>query len=154
MTIIWEVVVVDKKEQKLLKIGDLAKKAGVTVRTVRYYEELGLLSPTETSAGGFRLYSEDDLRKLIFVKRFKELDFPLEEIQQLIDMPQNNLSKSKRISLSLSLLQKQLEQVENQIKKSKVIKKEIEKAIRALNDCSNCKQAVCISGCPNKQAMI
>lgn len=144
----------DQREHKLLKIGDLAKRVGVTVRTVRYYEELGLLSPTETSAGGFRLYSEDDLRKLVFVKRFKELDFPLEEIQQLIDMPQNNLSKSERISLSLSLLQKQLEQVENQIKKSKATKKDIENAMKALNDCSNCKQIICISGCPNKDAMI
>lgn len=91
----WSAVFATQNELKLLKIGDLAKRAGVTVRTVRYYEELGLLSPTETSAGGFRLYSADDLRKLVFVKRFKELDFPLEEIQQLIDMPQNNQANQK-----------------------------------------------------------
>lgn len=144
----------EQNEQKLLKIGDLAKRAGVTVRTVRYYEELGLLSPTETSAGGFRLYSEEDLRKLLFVKRFKELDFPLEEIQRLIDMPQDILSKSERISLSISLLHKQLEQVENQIKKSNAMKQDIENAIKALNDCNNCKQPSCIPGCPNKEAML
>lgn len=144
----------EQNERILLKIGDLAKRAGVTVRTVRYYEELGLLSPSETSPGGFRLYSEGDLRKLHFINRFKKLDFPLEEIQRLIDMPQANFSKSERISLSLSLLQKQLEQVENKIKDSKVIKRDIEKAIKALNDCNKCTQPSCIPGCPNKEAMI
>lgn len=143
-----------QNEQKLMKIGDLAKRAGVTVRTVRYYEELGLLSPSETSPGGFRLYSEAALRKLHFVKRFKELDFPLEEIQRLIDLPQDNFSKSERLALSLSLLKKQLEQVENKIKESSAIKKDIEKAIQALNDCNKCTQPRCIPGCPHKEAMI
>ncbi len=140
--------------KELLKIGDLAKKAGVTVRTVRYYEELGLLSPTETSPGGFRLYSENDLRKLHFIRRFKNLDFPLDEILRLIDLPEDGLSKSERISSSLSLLQKQLDQVESKMKHLEAIKKDIKEAIKLLHECDKCQKEGCLSGCPNREALI
>jgi len=145
---------VDQGGQKLFKIGDLAKRAGVTVRTVRYYEELGLLSPTETSPGGFRLYSEKDLRKLNFIKRFKNLDFPLDEILRLIDLPEEGQTKSEKINSSLSLLQKQLEQVENKMKDLEAIKKDIKKAIRLLQECDLCQREGCLIGCPNREALI
>ena len=143
-----------EQSSKLLKIGDLAKRAGVTVRTVRYYEELGLLTPTETSPGGFRLYSENDLRKLHFIKRFKNLDFPLEEILELIDVSKGHGSKSEIIQGSLALLQRQLEQVDNKMAKLAGIKKEIKEAISLLHECNNCTKEQCLNGCPNREALI
>jgi DNA-binding transcriptional MerR regulator len=53
---------------RLMRIGDLAKKAGTTMRTIRYYEQLGLIAPTARTRGGFRLYEEDELRKLRLIK--------------------------------------------------------------------------------------
>ena len=143
-----------EKEKRFLKIGELAKKAGVTVRTVRYYEELGLLHPSDNSPGGFRLYTDDDLRRLLFVKRFKNLDFSLEEIQKLTEVKNEDLYRAERISLSLLLLQKQFDQAEKKVNEYKELKAEIENAIELLNECNCCSLPVCDPECTNKVVMI
>lgn len=140
--------------QKLLKIGELAQQAGVTVRTIRYYEELGLLSPAQTSPGGFRLYTDADLRRLNFIKRFKNLDFPLEEILRLLSSSEGSQNKAEKISTSLSILEKQLEQVENKIKEMDAIKQDIKEAIKLLHECDSCRRDGCLSGCPNMKVLI
>ena len=56
-----------------MQIGDSAIRAGVTARTIRYYEELGILEPEERTDGGFRLYSEAQLRRLLIVQSLKGL---------------------------------------------------------------------------------
>jgi DNA-binding transcriptional MerR regulator len=65
-------------------IGELARRAGVSPRTVRFYEALGLLPAPPRSEGGYRLYGEDDLRRLRFVRRARELGLPLREIRRLL----------------------------------------------------------------------
>ncbi|MFZ3101695.1 MAG: MerR family transcriptional regulator [Desulfitobacteriaceae bacterium] len=142
------------KNQKLIKIGDLAKRVGVTVRTVRYYEELGLFPPAQISPGGFRLYTEDDLRKLNYIKRFKNLDFPLDEIFCLLSSSEGDHNKSEKISSSLTLLQTQLDQVEEKMKQLETIKKDIEEAVKLLQECSDCQKGNCNKGCPNREALI
>lgn len=144
----------EQSDQKLLKIGDLAKKVGVTVRTVRYYEELGLFSPANISPGGFRLYTESDLHKLNYIKRFRDLDFPLNEILQLLSSSEGSQNKLDKISSSLALLQKQLEQVENKMKELEAIKNDLNHAVQLLHECSNCHKEDCLQACPNKDALI
>lgn len=143
----------EKPERKLLKIGEIAERAGVTVRTIRYYEELGLLDPSEISVGGFRLFTEDDLRKLLFIRRFKELKFPLEEIKLLLNSALTGKEKSEKISSSFFLLQKQLEQVNNKIAELGNIKSSILEALSMLEACKNCEQQECSSKCPNQKAI-
>ncbi len=121
----------ENEPNDLIKIGDLAKCAGVTVRTIRYYEELGLISPTKTSPGGFRLYTKLDLRKLLFVKRFKELGFSLDDIKELFRPSDGETTKKERISASLTLLEEQLSQVNDKIKKLTSVKEEVEMAVKA-----------------------
>ena len=69
-----------------MQIGDLAAKAGVTPRTIRYYEELGIVEPEERTAGGFRLYSEAQLRRLQIVQSLKDLGFELEHIRVFFNL--------------------------------------------------------------------
>lgn len=66
------------------RIGELARKAGVTVRTVRYYESLGLLKTQSRSDGGQRYYSDADLVYISRIIELKNLDFSLEEIGEII----------------------------------------------------------------------
>ncbi|MGI8480002.1 MAG: MerR family DNA-binding transcriptional regulator [Gaiellaceae bacterium] len=54
----------------LLKIGEVADRVGLSLRTIRYYEEVGLLEPTGRSPGGFRLYSEDQVTRLATLKGY------------------------------------------------------------------------------------
>jgi len=66
----------------LVKIGDLARAAHVTTRTVRFYEDLGIISPATRSAGGFRLYRKTQAGRLQAVLRLKEIGFSLDEIRE------------------------------------------------------------------------
>src|SRR3989337_1273366 len=65
---------------RLMRIGDLAKKAGTTMRTIRYYEQLGLIAPVARTKGGFRLYEEDEVRKLRVIKNLQHLETPLAQV--------------------------------------------------------------------------
>ena len=68
----------------LLQIGQVAERTGLSLRTIRFYEENGLVRPASRSEGGFRLYSEDDVARLEVIKRMKPLGFRLEEMQELL----------------------------------------------------------------------
>jgi MerR family transcriptional regulator, copper efflux regulator len=70
----------------LLQIGQVAERTGLSLRTIRFYEENGLVVPTARSDGGFRLYSDADVARLEVVKRMKPLGFSLEEMQQLLTL--------------------------------------------------------------------
>ena len=66
------------------QIGEVADAVGLSIRTIRHYDEIGVVTPSGRSAGGFRLYTDDDVDRLRFVKRLKPLQFSLEEIQELL----------------------------------------------------------------------
>ena len=67
-----------------MKIGELAQRAGVGIDTVRYYEREGLLPRAQRLASGYRVYAEDDVLRLRFVRRAKALGFTLPEIRELL----------------------------------------------------------------------
>lgn len=66
-----------------IRIGDLAKRTGLTVRTIRYYEELGLLESVKRLEGGVRVYTSDDVRRVRFIQRLKVLGLSLQEMLEL-----------------------------------------------------------------------
>ena len=68
-------------------ISQVAKLTGLSVRTLQYYDDIGLLKPSERTASGYRLYGEADLQRLQQIMFFKELDFKLRDIGQLLDQP-------------------------------------------------------------------
>ena len=70
---------------ELLTVGQVAEALGVTVRTLHHYDELGLVVPSERSRAGYRLYTEDELRRLQHVVVYRRLGFPLEQIGELLD---------------------------------------------------------------------
>lgn len=69
---------------KQVQIGEVADRTGLSLRTIRYYEEVGLITPTDRTTGGFRLYSEDDIARLRLIMRMKPLDFSLEEMRDVL----------------------------------------------------------------------
>ena len=72
-------------KEDLVQIGELAKKLGITTRTIRYYEEIGLMGPPERLGGGTRTYSRDDILRLKFILKMKELGITLKEMQELAE---------------------------------------------------------------------
>ncbi len=75
----------------ILRIGALARRAGTTVPTIRYYEEIGLLRPAVRS-GGQRTYDDEDVRRLSFIRRCRDFDFSIDDIRTLLSLLQNGKS--------------------------------------------------------------
>jgi MerR family transcriptional regulator, copper efflux regulator len=70
--------------QELHQIGTVAKAVGLSLRTIRYYEEVEVVPPSGRTSGGFRLYTDEDIERLRLVKQMKPLDFTLEEMRDLL----------------------------------------------------------------------
>lgn len=69
-----------------VRIGSVARDAGVRVPTLRYYERLGLLRPTGRTSGGFRTYATDAAARVLFIRRAQEMGFTLAEIRDLLTL--------------------------------------------------------------------
>lgn len=101
-----------------MKISEVAKLSGITVRTLHYYDEIGLLKPSDTTEAGYRVYSNKDLETLQQILFFRELDFPLNEIKEIMKNPNYNkiealnkhkellIEKRKRIDGLIDLINK------------------------------------------------
>ncbi|WP_051407186.1 MerR family transcriptional regulator [Nocardia sp. CNY236] len=70
---------------RYLQIGQVAERSELSVKTIRHYDDVGLVVPSARSAGGFRLYTETDVSRLLLVRRLKPLGFSLAETKQLLD---------------------------------------------------------------------
>ncbi|MUL41756.1 MerR family transcriptional regulator [Streptomonospora sp. PA3] len=90
-----------------MQIGQVAQRTGLSLRTIRYYGEVGLVEPSARSRGGFRLYTEADVDRLLLIKRMKPLDFSLEETRDLLQtldgLAEPGLAEDRRAALAARL---------------------------------------------------
>lgn len=98
-----------------MRIGELAQKAGVTPRTIRYYENLGLLSPNERQGKGFRYYTNTELAKLQKIDCLKSLGLTLEEITSVIDLYFEDSTGIRGKQKVLEILQTHLKETDGKI---------------------------------------
>jgi len=99
---------------KAYTISQLAKMAGVSVRTLHHYDHIGLLKPSSRTTAGYRLYEEQDLLRLQQILFFKELEFPLKEIRDILDDPE--FDQIKALENHRRLLQKRTERLARLLK--------------------------------------
>ncbi|CAM3813801.1 MerR family transcriptional regulator [Nocardiopsis rhodophaea] len=69
-----------------MQIGEVAERTNLSLRTIRYYGEVGLVVPSARSRGGFRLYTESDIERLLLIKRMKLLEFSVEDMGELLSL--------------------------------------------------------------------
>jgi MerR family transcriptional regulator, copper efflux regulator len=98
-----------------MRIGELARRAGVTTRTVRYYEGLGLLAPARREAGGHRQYDEDALARLSKIDFMKRMGLTLEEIAELIPLYFGEATATKGRRKLLAILERRLAETEQRV---------------------------------------
>lgn len=93
-----------------MRINEAAELAGVTVRTLHHYDKIGLLSPAKFAENGYRDYGEAELLRLQQIMFLKEMDFPLEEIREMLDEP--GLDRNRMMEAQLDLLLKKKQRLE------------------------------------------
>ena len=97
------------------RIGELAAKVGMTERTIRYYEELGLLDSVKRLDGGTRVYTDDDVRRLKFIRKLKVLGLSLQEMHELEGMYKTERSNRAVLPRLIELLDAHLVTVDGRI---------------------------------------
>lgn len=120
-----------------ITIGRLAKIASTKIPTIRYYEEIGLISPFTRSEGGHRLYTPENAQRLKFVRHARELGFGIGEIRELLqlsDNPETSCAAADVIARS------QLEQVEIRLAKLRALRTELK---RMVGECGHGRVSQC-----------
>src|SRR6056297_1843205 len=128
--------------EEFYQIGQISELADISKRTVRYYQEVGLIEPSKLTEGGFRLFNKKDLHRLKIIKVFKDLGFELKEIQDML--PNKTLNtKKEMIDYSKNVIKKQIEVINQQIDNLEKTKEKRLVDLILLNTCEKCTKEVC-----------
>ncbi len=105
------------------QIGSIAKESGVPIKTIRYYEELGLLQSIGRTEGGYRLFSADVLSRLSFIKRAQSLGLSLSEIKDFLDVHDQGDLPCSHVRIKL---QDKIAAIDRQIQQLQILKSELQ----------------------------
>lgn len=132
-----------EKSNLPVQIGTLAKQLGITTRTIRYYEEIGLMGPSQRSGGGARNYNRDDVLRLKFILKLKELGISLKEMQELAEHFDIHQQDFDIITPKLlGILDEQLSRVDEKIANLSSLRQEIVAYRERIDDILQGKQPV------------
>jgi MerR family mercuric resistance operon transcriptional regulator len=115
----------------LLTIGKLAEQVSVNKETIRYYQRRGLISEPKKPAQGYRLYNEEHVNRIQFVRRAQELGFTLDEVAQLIDLGKHDCRKTQRLAES------KLDTTQEKIKDLRKLEKGLKQLVQGCETNSN-----------------
>ncbi len=127
-------------QKKPMKIGQLARKTGKTVRALHLYEEMGLLAP-ERSDGGFRLYGPDELARVYWISKLQDMGFKLSQIRGLLDAVAASSSAPEAMQGIRELFQSKLRNTREQIQKLLQLERDIAESLSYLEACRGCAEA-------------
>ena len=91
----------------MMTVNEVSKLTGVSIRTLQYYDTIGLLPPAEYTEAGYRLYDDTAMERLQQILLFRELEFPLKEIKRIIDSPDFNRNKALEQQMKLLTMKKE-----------------------------------------------
>ena len=95
-----------------MNIGTAARASGIPAKTIRYYEEIGLIQPAERSDGNYRVYGEHEVQTFLFIRRARSLGFSVEEVAELLDLWRDRSRSSRRVK---ALANRHLEDIDGKI---------------------------------------
>lgn len=124
---------------KLLKIGDLARKTGKSVRALHLYEELGLLSPTTRSQGGFRLYDDSAFTRIRWIELLQDSGFSLHQIQSLLKAWQSTRYGPDAMAEIREIFEKRLAEAREAITRYQTLERELLGSLEYLSACQTCR---------------
>lgn len=122
-----------------MTIGELAKRSGVHLETIRFYEKKNLLAPARRTASGYRQYDEESMRRLAFIRQAQELGFTLSEIGELLDL---RADSPKTCDLVLKRSREKLREVRRKIESLERMEKTLKQLVE------RCEKRTPTQGCP------
>ena len=126
-------------DSKLLKIGDLARRTGKSVRALHLYEELGILAPTARSQGGFRLYDEAVITRIRWIELLQDSGFSLHQIQSLLKAWQSTRYGPDAMAKIRQIFQARLEEARHAIERYQALERELRGSLEYLSTCLECR---------------
>jgi DNA-binding transcriptional MerR regulator len=128
-----------KNHDGLMRIGKLAKITGVTPRTIRFYEEIGLITPTGHSTKGNRLYSSDCIDKVLTINNLKEYGLKLSEIEEIFRAKEGAPTKKEAVGKIKTILTEQEKTLGFRIAFLNKMKGELHDTLQVLEGCPTCR---------------
>ena len=125
---------VDMGKNEHMSISELSKKLELSPRTIRYYEEIGLLDSVKRTEGGKRVYAEDDFRRLRFIKKLKLLGLTLAEMQELNAIYMIHRKNSKVFPRIIELFDNHRREIDHRIDELRLLKVEVEEFQQRMRD--------------------
>ncbi len=112
-------------EKKYYQIGEIAKKLKISPRTIRYYEEIGLLKEAKRKYGNYRVYDDEDLMRLKFIRKLKLLGLKLSQIQELEKLYREHPSNKKLIPRLIEMFDEKIKEIDEKIGNLQSLKEDI-----------------------------
>lgn len=107
------------------QIGELSRSLGVTARTLRLYEQMGLIAPPQRTEGGIRYYTKDDIRRIKFVLKLKELGLSLQQMQELAEIYRETKMPDKIMPRLIELLDSHTHAIRRKIERLSSLARDI-----------------------------
>jgi DNA-binding transcriptional MerR regulator len=136
-----------KDDPKMLRVGELAKAVGKTVRAMHLYEELGLLEPRARSDGGFRMYGPEAIDRIHWIVKLQAIGFTLAEIQGFVGDFQGAGSGREATARVRALFTEKQAQIREQIMQLQVIENDLSEALAYLDSCQTCSDDYAPAAC-------
>jgi MerR family transcriptional regulator, copper efflux regulator len=123
-----------------MKIGEVAKRSGVGIETLRFYEKSGLLERPGRTYSGYRMYGDDVFERISFIKRAQVLGFTLDEIKQLVEHKRKGENPCAEVR---AIAQRRLEELDSRIKQLRKYRKELAATIEEWSEIGEADGHVC-----------
>ena len=127
-----------KVNEKMMRVGDLAKAVRKTVRAMHLYEELGLLKPVSRSAGGYRLYTEEAISRVKWISRMQELGFSLPEVQSFLKSWEASSNGPTGMHTVREVFATKLKETREQVARLMELERELQASLAYLDLCGSC----------------
>lgn len=138
-----------RADQAPLRVGDLAKRTGKTVRALHLYEELGLLEPARRTGAGYRLYSADSVTRVEWITRLQEAGLSLPEIRDALASWGASRSAPGAMKKVTELFERKLEETRAQLARLRELETELVRSLEYLATCDTCEPQRVVHECPS-----
>jgi DNA-binding transcriptional MerR regulator len=127
-------------DTRSLKVGDLARRTGKSVRALHLYEELGLLTPATRSDGGFRLYGADAEARVYWISKLQDLGFTLAQIGELLRTVEASRQAPQAMEAVRELFRARREETRVQVRRLQELEQDLSESLAYLEGCRSCDE--------------